>query len=389
MAAVNERIQGVEYIFLGKVSMVSCNDLQVLACQAAKARNIHDAEFGGLNVILADDLGQLPPTRGSALYDGKVGCQKTAGLNQWGQNAVLGKILWHLFTTVVLLRQNMRQQKQTEADEKLRTALENMRFAACTPEDIAFLRTRVASDRPGHPRLDSVIYRNVSVITAWNIHKDTINELGAKRFAQDTGQVLEEFYSIDRLANRSVDKSKWKHCEEASHRKIGPNMQDQLWKATPSSTAEHIPGCLRLCIGMPVMIKANEATELCITKGQEGIAPGWDESKGPSGQRVLETLFVELISPPREIKFDGLPINVVPLPIVTNHVTALLQDDTLLSINREQVMVLPNFSMTDYRSQGKSRNPNVVHLNYGKNHMNYYVALSRGNEAEHCRYSRF
>jgi hypothetical protein len=39
--------------------------------------------------------------------------------------------------------------------------------------------------------------------------------------------------------------------------------------------------------------------------------------------------------------------------------------------------------MTDYRSQGKSRNPNVVHLNYSKNHMNYYVALSRGNEAEH------
>ncbi|KAJ7833914.1 hypothetical protein B0H13DRAFT_1472200, partial [Mycena leptocephala] len=39
--------------------------------------------------------------------------------------------------------------------------------------------------------------------------------------------------------------------------------------------------------------------------------------------------------------------------------------------------------MTDYNSQGKSRNPNVVHLNYGKNHMSYYVALSRENEAEH------
>jgi ATP-dependent DNA helicase PIF1 len=103
MATVNEWIQGVEYIFLDKVSMVSCNDLQVLASQAAEARNIYDAEFGRLNVILAGDFGQLPPTRGSALYDSKVGCQKTAGLNQWGQNAVLSKILWHLFTTVVLL----------------------------------------------------------------------------------------------------------------------------------------------------------------------------------------------------------------------------------------------------------------------------------------------
>jgi hypothetical protein len=49
---------------------------------------------------------------------------------------------------------------------------------------------------------------------------------------------------------------------------------------------------------------------------------------------------------------------------------------------REQVMVLPNFSMTDYGSQGKGREENVVHLNNCKNHHNYYVALSRGYTAE-------
>jgi hypothetical protein len=47
---------------------------------------------------------------------------------------------------VVLLRKNMRQSKETEVDAKLRTALENMRFGACTPDDIDFLRTRIASD---------------------------------------------------------------------------------------------------------------------------------------------------------------------------------------------------------------------------------------------------
>ncbi|KAJ7831364.1 hypothetical protein B0H13DRAFT_1915472 [Mycena leptocephala] len=45
-------------------------------------------------------------------------------------------------------------------------------------------------------------------------------------------------------------------------------------------------------------------------------------------------------------------------------------------------MVLPNFAMTDYASQGKSRVKNVVHLNDSKNHHNYYVALSRGFTAE-------
>ncbi|KAJ7691558.1 hypothetical protein B0H17DRAFT_889451, partial [Mycena rosella] len=40
LAAVNERLQGVDYIFLDEISMVSCNDFQALASQAAKARNI-------------------------------------------------------------------------------------------------------------------------------------------------------------------------------------------------------------------------------------------------------------------------------------------------------------------------------------------------------------
>ncbi|KAJ6534305.1 hypothetical protein B0H19DRAFT_964553 [Mycena capillaripes] len=362
--------------------MVSCNDLQILASQAAKARNVHDIEFGGLSVILAGDFAQLPPTGGPALYADLRAFRLADAKTEYDQESVLGRILWHQFTTVVILRQNMRQKESTQADLKLRTALENMRYRSCTVDDIEFLRTRVASDRPGHPHLDTVQFRNVSVITAWNVHKDTINQLGAKRFAQDTGQELHEFYSIDRLNPKGVDTYKWKHCEQAHLKRISPRLQEQLWNATPSATAEHVPGCLRLCIGMPVMIKSNDATELCITKGQDAIVRGWNDSIGPHGKRVLETLFVELVNSPRPIKIQDLPLNVVPLPRTTTKITALLEDDTLLSLNRDQVLVLQNFSMTDYGAQGKSRNPNVCHLNNCKNHMGYYVCLSRGTKAE-------
>jgi hypothetical protein len=132
---------------------------------------------------------------------------------------------------------------------------------------------------------------------------------------------------------------------------------------------------------MPVMIKSNQATELCITKGQEAIVAGWDASVGPSGKRVLDTLFVQLVKPPRPVQIPDLPLNVVPLSRTSTHITALLHDDSLLSINREQVIVLLNFAMTDYAAQGKSRNPNVVRLNNCKDHRAYYVALSRGHEA--------
>jgi hypothetical protein len=382
IAAINERLQGVEYILLDEISMVSCEDFQLLASQAAKARNIHDIEFGGLNVLVGGDFAQLPPTSGSSLY-GPVAVRASDAMSTRKQNAVLGKILWHQFNTVVLLRQNMRQNEQTVEDGKLRTSLENMRYGACTPDDVEFLRTLIAGNRPGQPRLDSKKFRNVPVITARNVHKDTMNELGAEQFARDTGQELVEFYSVDKLCSKGVDRTKWRGCEQAHFKSMGKQLQHELWKATPSATSEHVPGILRLCIGMPVMIRVNEATELCMTKGQEGEVVGWDESTGPAGQRILDTLFIRLknLKDGRTVQVPGLPVNVVPLCRTSTLVTCLLPDDTLLSIYREQVLTLTCFAMTDYASQGKTRIINVVHLNYCRDHRAVYVALSRGSKA--------
>ncbi|KAJ7933431.1 hypothetical protein B0H13DRAFT_1856207 [Mycena leptocephala] len=115
------------------------------------------------------------------------------------------------------------------------------------------------------------------------------------------------------------------------------SLQKKLWDALPSTTNEFIAGNLSLCLGMPIMLRANDATEMCMTKGQEGVVCGWHASEGPAGQQVLETLFVRLINPPRNIKIADLPENVVPLVRTITHITCLLQDDTLLSVLREQV----------------------------------------------------
>ncbi|KAJ7114749.1 hypothetical protein C8R44DRAFT_629647 [Mycena epipterygia] len=166
--------------------MVSCNDFQLLATQAAKARNIHDEAFGGLSVIVAGDFAQLPPMTGPSLYSGSVTMNVADASDQRNQNAVLGKILWHQFNTVVILRQNMRQQEQTAEDDQLRTALTNMRYGACTPADVAFLRSRIAGCRPENPKLNVPAFRNVSIITARNSQKDYLNHLGAHRLLLKT-----------------------------------------------------------------------------------------------------------------------------------------------------------------------------------------------------------
>ena len=82
-----------------------------------------------------------------------------------------------------------------------------MHYKACTPEDIRFLRTRISSNLPGRPSICDDNFRNVSIITAKNLHKDEINKLGANRFAQETGQQLTNFYSEDSPNVKNSEKS--------------------------------------------------------------------------------------------------------------------------------------------------------------------------------------
>jgi hypothetical protein len=126
-----------------------------------------------------------------------------------------------------------------------------------------------------------------------------------------------------------------------------------------------------------VMIRNNDATELCITKGQEGFVVGWQCYPGPHGKRVLDTLFVQLHNPPKPVQIPGLPANVVPIVKTTKTIPCVFPSDLKETIERQQVAVLPNFAMTAHAAQGKTRPFNVVHLNSCISHMAYYSALSR------------
>ena len=162
---------------------------------------------------------------------------------------------------------------------------------------------------------------------------------------------------------------------------MNPKTQEMLWNLSHSET-DHIPGKLSLCIGMPVMIRNNDATELCITKGQEGFIAGWQSAKGPSGQNIIDTLFMKLDKPAKTIRLEGLPENVVLLVQTSKNINCKTPSGTVLPISRSQVSVPPNFAMTDYASQGKTRVVNIVDLHSCRSHMAYYTAISRGSSAK-------
>jgi len=348
---VKAKLDGVDYIFLDEVSMLSCRDIYKISAQLAKAMNVYDKPFGGLNFIFAGDFAQLPPAGATPLY----GCVKTKGDSRMKvsqQESAIGKALWHQVTTVVILWKNMRQKNQSDADTKLYTCLENMRYKVCTQADIDFLKTRVVNKSNKYLNLASSQFRNVSIITGWNAQKDRLNELGCKRFTKDHNKSLVSFYSIDNWKSESKNWLEDDFLDDIKSGSFFPlQLQRILWNQ-PHASSDHISGRLDLCIGMPVMIQYNEATECCITRGAEGSVLGWQSFKGCDNKDILETVFVKLSNPPQSVNIPGLPLNVVPIVPRTQSIVCFLPSDQSIEINCTQVSILPNFNMTDYASQG-------------------------------------
>ena len=345
--------------------------------------NILDSPFGRMNMIFAGDFAQLPPVIGrehASLYSRTVGKNATSLRDQ---EAAIGKALWHQVTMVVILRQNMRQQMQSTEDAKFCKALSNMHYKACMAKDIAFLKTCISSNLQGRSSVNEKQFRNVSIITNLNSQKDEINQLGSERFAAETNQQLQHFFSVDMIPSKEPEDEHRgrkdfvgkKHA--VKNGSIPANIQQALWEQPTCANTKLIPGKLSVCVGMPIMIHNNAATEMCITKGQEAVVYPWDCHQGVNGTEILDTLFVQLVDLPSPIKLDGLPQNVVPLTRTTVTTNCRLPDDTSITISRNQVEALPNFAMTDYASQGKTRPYNVVDLSQCRSHQSYYTALSR------------
>ena len=113
LAEIHAQLQGIDYIFLDEVSMLSALDLYKISTQLCKIMNKPDIPFGGINMIFAGDFAQLPPPMGAenvSLYSRTIGKHSTSLKSQ---EEAMGHSLWHQVTTVVILRKNMRQLQKT------------------------------------------------------------------------------------------------------------------------------------------------------------------------------------------------------------------------------------------------------------------------------------
>ena len=384
MAETRATLRCVDYIFMDEISMIDCGALYNICKRMCKIFDNETEAFGGMNMIFAGDFAQLPPPAGyGALYAHTVQSVVHTTLSYKQQEASIGKAVWHQFTTAVILRQNMRQRSQTSNDAKFRTVLENLRYKACTEDDIRLLRSCIARRDDPERSLANPNFRNVSIITSWNTYRDKLNEMGCERFADETGQALTHFYSVDRFKSEKGDSAKRRRSykikidPKRQSNRIGPRLQHILWTLSPGCSNHH-PGKLSLCVGMPVMIKKNKATECSVTNGAEGVVVGWKTRPIDEDHVALDVLFVRLTSPPQPIQLEDLPENVVPVAHEQINIACTLPDGKVVNISRGQVPIVLNFGMTDFGSQGRTRKYNVCDLQNCRNHQSVYTCLSRG-----------
>lgn len=376
---VKDKLQGVEYIFEDEVSMVSCKDMYNISQRLGLSQAKSELPFGGFNMIFAGDFAQLPPVQAKPLYDHATGTSVRSGTTLYEQESSIGKALWHQVTTVVMLKQNMRQRTQSDKDAKFRLALENMRYRKCTSDDVDFLRTLVVNS---NNILSQKKFAEVPIITAYNSHRDAINAQGVRLFSTRHERELHSFYSIDTVTTPADADNRKNNTKgrKSSVQFLSKAYQEAVWNLPPSSS-KHVAGKLDICVGMPVLIKNNVATECGVTNGAPAIVYNWD-AEAYGDKQVLTTLFVQLVDPSRSIQIDGLPPNVVPIPRQKVTVSCKLPNDSSITIQRQQVPVLPNFAMTVHASQGRTRKNNVCDITNCANSLAYYTALSRSASAD-------
>ncbi|XP_057868373.2 ATP-dependent DNA helicase RRM3-like [Cryptomeria japonica] len=124
LMTLQEQLKHIKYILIDEMSFLGPKLLLKIDSHLRQAfpDNQHEI-FGGVSIILVGDLAQLPPVMDKPIYA--------------SHSATL--ILWHSFTTVVILDTIFCQQGASIRQQQFRTLLQNLRNAQALQNDWQFL----------------------------------------------------------------------------------------------------------------------------------------------------------------------------------------------------------------------------------------------------------
>ncbi|KAJ6543476.1 hypothetical protein B0H10DRAFT_1634105, partial [Mycena sp. CBHHK59/15] len=140
-------------------------------------------------------------------------------------------------------------------------------------------------------------------------------------------------------------------------------LQDVVWTLSVSQTKDFL-GQLPLFPGMRVMVLENVVFSVGIVNGAEGVVRDVKYNVDRRGRRVASVVFVHI--PGCGIRVDGLDDDVVPLFPQSMRIECKVHGaDGKMSIQaftRNQIPIIPAYSYTDFKSQGRTLDYVIVDL---------------------------
>jgi PIF1-like helicase len=352
---------GVDYLFIDEVSMISCEFLHVISVTLTRATG-KSLPFGGVNVIFAGDLAQLPPVAETCL-SAWLNPKQTSASDR-SQRKLKGKILWLSITTVVIL-QKINRQSGTE-NERFVDLLSRLREGCCTSADYNLLNSRVISVIRNINQWKISIKDFAPVIVCDNTTKDAVNLEIPQVFASKTGQPFCTYTSVDEIDGAPI---------------TDPNVLKIIELIHSGRTSNKLKD-LPLAFEMPVMITTNVDLVGGIVNGSIDSVRSIDFTTLSNGNRVLKHCIVHIPSA-HAAPMNGLADHEFPILPDTN--TVRYQGSRLkhfLSFKQTQLPLIPAFAMTAHKSQGQTIQKAIIDLATCRGTEPPYVMVSRVRKLE-------
>ena len=347
---------GVDYLFIDEVSMIGCRFLCQISEALIEAKGNTNA-FGNINIIFAGDFAQLGPVGDSRLFSHLDTNNVARSNSTQGQKIMFGKLLWLSITTVVILTEIMRQSGPENIP--FIQCLGRLRTGNCTESDYDLLNSRVLEN--ADIDIHSSEWKTAPIIVSDNATKDALNTKLAAKFASETGQQLEWYYSTDKRSGKIL---------------TDPQLKEILQQLHSGQTGYRL-GKIPLVKGMPVLINQNFDVEGGIVNGSTGTIDSIRYTVDGDGDRHLVSCTVLI----QDCTDDALPhLQPHHIPILEDTV-----DMTFIhpfskrkcTIHRTQVPILPAFAMTVHKAQGQSLTNVIVDLESCSGTESPYVMVSR------------
>ena len=188
-------------------------------------------------------------------------------------------------------------------------------------------------------------FTDAPVIVGTKKLRDTINARRAYHHAASIGQHLHLYHAKDRINRGSVP----------------TQLRETLWGIGSSKTQDAL-GQLPLIPGMRVMALENSAFSKGLVNGAEGTVEEilWE---GQDGCRYATTAYIRV--PGAGQVCADRETDIVPIFPVTSHFKVQVIVNGKLrtkGVSRQQLPLLPAYTYTDYKSQGKSLQKAIIDL---------------------------